>query len=1159
MHLTHLFLTVFLIGLSLSCEKVTEGEKVLTVAEFPSINSNNLGNYQLEGTCSSDDSEIMIKVNTDHIWKTTCANNTWQKEMNLKYVGGVGEIPIEVIEDGNAHIIRAVVAKNTEKPQVTITSTYIHINAANQSSYTIKGECTSGIEVTIKPGTLPSLTRPCLNSAWTLENFDMASLPEGKEYSLLITQTDVFSNTGQADRVFDKDVSPPVVTLNSGLRVNGKNKNKFNIKGICGESGRNVIVKIASTTPVSMTCNNGYWQDYADLSDDITYPQGHLTVVTAHTDSVGNLTENTYRLDKDTIQPTLTIDNLAPSNLAVPEGTYTLQGDCEGEYRVDIDIPTYSTTSMQVTCSERRWQLILTDYWRIKGNRVSLTVTSQDDHTNSKIISTEFINDRIVPQLELTTKPLINLRNFSSFVLEGTCSDVGQSVNLMLENRLKWTYPCTEGHWSFAVASNLPEGRYPIEISHQDEAGNSVTINPKPVLVKDITSPDFAFVGNVGINSTNQSNYVVGGTCQEDGTIVVSIPGLNNQRVVCGTDKTWRTQELDVTTLSDGAVTITATMVDLARNANTITGEIIKTPCPTNADERVFAFDSNPLRIDSTNQNNFRISGTCDEDGEISLSVPYHDVMTINCQCGIWKSKILDGYNIPIGNIDITATKISDSKETNSLSSVVANASTAYLPYTIAPYRSYNRARAQGLPHNYLARIAIPDQDSPTDLAINSISFEGLPGGPYTEAQMTQIKSTWLSFFNLQTNQSDNIGILSVTENHSILANFINICPPKPTKKSNNVKFVKATKTIPRWPECSKYTDSWGLSSFWTGGHIGKVDLPKPRKFILNIGLQNDQSFSLNVVVAPPAFGNENCNIINWNEDLGSWTQEEVAKLRKKACMQIDYGYTPRGIKFTTTDADREALPTGLSQAKENYKIIFKDDFSGTGGLESLDHRLWFIRKGNPCNSFRRVNGQLTLSMDFSPTCRFAVEMSPKVAFKYGYFELRISRTPHSRNGDMDQPYGAIFYWYSAPRLGRAVGGIRVVERPAKKTLWDFICRGDDSVKKRQRWFNAVGAELQFVETIHRGDYYKYPRGWWVFHTSLDNGLVTRCHRSSGRHMYSGLLLKNWTFRAHEVFHLGLEWTPSGWRTYLNGEPYQGMGGAGSKYYREYGHSAPSS
>ena len=91
--------------------------------------------------------------------------------------------------------------------------------------------------------TLPFLTRPCLKSAWKLENFDTIGLPEGKKYSLLITQTDVFNNTGQADRVFDKDVTPPTVTLNSDLRVKGKNKNKFNIKGSCSESGRDLTVE----------------------------------------------------------------------------------------------------------------------------------------------------------------------------------------------------------------------------------------------------------------------------------------------------------------------------------------------------------------------------------------------------------------------------------------------------------------------------------------------------------------------------------------------------------------------------------------------------------------------------------------------------------------------------------------------------------------------------------------------------------------------------------------------------------------------------------------------------------------------------------------------------------------------------------------------------
>ena len=70
-------LTVFLIGLLLSCEKTTEGEQALTVAEFPPINSSHLGHYQLEGTCSSYDGKIMIRV-TDHVWETTCANYTWQ-------------------------------------------------------------------------------------------------------------------------------------------------------------------------------------------------------------------------------------------------------------------------------------------------------------------------------------------------------------------------------------------------------------------------------------------------------------------------------------------------------------------------------------------------------------------------------------------------------------------------------------------------------------------------------------------------------------------------------------------------------------------------------------------------------------------------------------------------------------------------------------------------------------------------------------------------------------------------------------------------------------------------------------------------------------------------------------------------------------------------
>ena len=53
----------------------------------------------------------MIRV-TDHVSETTCANYTCQQEINLQEVEVVGKIPIEVIEDGNSHIIRVVIAKS---------------------------------------------------------------------------------------------------------------------------------------------------------------------------------------------------------------------------------------------------------------------------------------------------------------------------------------------------------------------------------------------------------------------------------------------------------------------------------------------------------------------------------------------------------------------------------------------------------------------------------------------------------------------------------------------------------------------------------------------------------------------------------------------------------------------------------------------------------------------------------------------------------------------------------------------------------------------------------------------------------------------------------------------------------------------------------------
>ena len=59
--------------------------------------------------------------------------------------------------------------------------------------------------------------------------------------------------------------------------------------------------------------------------------------------------------------------------------------------------------------------------------------------------------------------------------------------------------------------------------------------------------------------------------------------------------------------------------------------------------------------------------------------------------------------------------------------------------------------------------------------------------------------------------------------------------------------------------------------------------------------------------------------------------------LKKFICAEKNFERRPRGRVFTTTASDTALLPEGLSQSKENYRVIFKDEFSESGGPEKLD------------------------------------------------------------------------------------------------------------------------------------------------------------------------------------------------------------------------------
>ena len=286
---------------------------------------------------------------------------------------------------------------------------------------------------------------------------------------------------------------------------------------------------------------------------------------------------------------------------------------------------------------------------------------------------------------------------------------------------------------------------------------------------------------------------------------------------------------------------------------------------------------------------------------------------------------------------------------------MVTNSSVALLPQLIVRHTPHSNAYAEGLPNNYITRIALPDNID--NLVINSITLEGLPENTYTEEQIAQFVVQWRQFFVLAV--ENGAGILSVTDDANFWENAFS-------------------------PYSSKINY---LVRVWKDGSFENTELPKPTKFILNIGQQSNEEdsvdFSLNVEVAAPAFGKEDCSILDWDDDwdLGSsaWTSAEIDKFQKKACREYDFGFVPRGVKFKTTQGDINTLPDTLSQPKENYQIIFKDDFSKDGGLEQIDHRLWGFNMGMPCNNIRTSGGELI--MEVRKSCRNLKDRMARVRF----------------------------------------------------------------------------------------------------------------------------------------------------------------------------------
>ncbi|MCO4753200.1 MAG: hypothetical protein KC478_01895 [Bacteriovoracaceae bacterium] len=133
------------------------------------------------------------------------------------------------------------------------------------------------------------------------------------------------------------------------------------------------------------------------------------------------------------------------------------------------------------------------------------------------------------------------------------------------------------------------------------------------------------------IISSNVSNYNLSGTCSDSTNVRIDIDGVSYSSI-CSSNL-WAFNA-DMSSASEGALNINVTQTDLAGNLSTAATDSISkdTVAPS------FTLDSFSNYITSSNQSTFTISGTCNEDGNVSVSGDHTD--TIACSGGVFSKNI---------------------------------------------------------------------------------------------------------------------------------------------------------------------------------------------------------------------------------------------------------------------------------------------------------------------------------------------------------------------------------------------------------------------------------------------------------------------------------------------------------------------------------------
>ncbi|UDG02909.1 Ig-like domain-containing protein [Enterobacter cloacae] len=557
---------------------------------------------------------VTVSLNGKNYTATTAADGTWSLTVPAADLAGLGQANYTLNATatngvGNSVSNSANLLVDTALPTVTI-NTVAGDNVINAAEVAA-GQTISGIVANAEAGNTVTVSIGGNNYTATVQSdlswsvnvpSDVLTALGNGDLTVSATVTNGHGNTGAGERDITIDANLP------GLRVDTVAGDDV-INSI--EHGQNLIVSgssdgLAAGTTLTVTLNgktyaasvlaDGTWSAAIPAADVGALAAGTVTVTVAGQSTAGNPVSINQDVNVDLTAVAISINAIATDdviNAAEKGADLVLSGSTSNVEENQTVTITFGGKSYTATVdADGNWTATVpsADLAGLKDGDASVQVSVTNAHGNSASAGREYSVDATAPGVTIDTVAGDNVINgseaSSGVTVSGTTTaEAGQTVTVTLGGNSYTAQVQPGGTWSVNVPSAdlsaLADNGYTVQVSVSDTAGNPGSASKAITL--DTTPPTVSFnvvAGDDVINSVEHAQaQIVSGTATgaNVGDKVVITIGSNQYTTTVDASGNWSVgvPASVISALTDGTVTLSATITDSAGNSSTQTHDVV--------------------------------------------------------------------------------------------------------------------------------------------------------------------------------------------------------------------------------------------------------------------------------------------------------------------------------------------------------------------------------------------------------------------------------------------------------------------------------------------------------------------------------------------------------------------------------------------------------